>query len=172
MPHNFAKYIKKKTQKMMIRLKNLNGTPYAIAAGFACGIAVSFTPFIGFHMILAALTAWLIRANIVASAIGTLIGNPWTFPFIWISVLYTGRFMLGLDAVTEKIDFTQIFESCFSSLLHLNFSSFTHDVWPVFYPMLIGCIPFYVATWLISYTMLKTGIEKIHTRKQTAKKDA
>ena len=31
------------------RLTRLPGTPHSIAAGFACGTAISFTPFIGFH---------------------------------------------------------------------------------------------------------------------------
>lgn len=159
------KYIKKQNHKIIIRLKNLHGTPYAIAAGFACGVAVSFTPFVGFHMVLAALTAWLIRSNIIASAIGTLIGNPWTFPFIWVSVLYTGRWMLGLDSAAGKIDFMHVFEAGFSALCHLDFVTFAHDVWPVFYPMMIGCVPFYVASWIISYKLLKSGIEKINRRK-------
>ena len=30
------------------------GTPYRIAAGFACGAAISFTPFLGLHFVLAA----------------------------------------------------------------------------------------------------------------------
>ncbi|MFR8207121.1 MAG: DUF2062 domain-containing protein [Alphaproteobacteria bacterium] len=33
----------------------------------------------GFHLLLAALTAWIIRGNILASALGTAAGNPWTF---------------------------------------------------------------------------------------------
>jgi uncharacterized protein (DUF2062 family) len=45
------------------RLGRLPGTPYRIAAGFACGAAVSFTPFIGFHILLAMLFALLIRGK-------------------------------------------------------------------------------------------------------------
>jgi hypothetical protein len=35
------------------------------------------------HFVLSALLAYIARANIIASAIGTVVGNPWTFPFIW-----------------------------------------------------------------------------------------
>ena len=55
------------------RLGRLPGTPYRVAAGFACGAAVSFTPFMGFHFVGAALLALLIRGNVIASAIGTAI---------------------------------------------------------------------------------------------------
>ena len=94
-------YLNKFGKKVLIRLKRLQGTPYSIATGFACGVAISFTPFIGFHMILAALTAWLIRGNIIASAIGTIVGNPWTFPFIWLAVFvnYHSRDVFGTREV-------------------------------------------------------------------------
>ena len=45
---------------MTHRIKRLPGTPQSIAAGVACGVAASFTPFIGLHFVLAALFAWLV----------------------------------------------------------------------------------------------------------------
>ena len=78
------------------RVARLPGTPYSIAAGFACGAAISFTPFMGFHFIGAALFAWLIGGNLLASALGTVIGNPWTFPFIWAWIYMLGSWILGL----------------------------------------------------------------------------
>ena len=72
-----------------------------------------FTPFVGFHFVLAAITAWIVRGNILASAIGTAAGNPWTFPFIWVSVLYTGRKILGLEyADAVNVNFETVFTNC------------------------------------------------------------
>ena len=45
------------------RLGRLPGTPYRIAAGFACGAAISFTPFLGLHFVLAALGALALRTG-------------------------------------------------------------------------------------------------------------
>ena len=39
--------------------------------------------------------AYIVRANIVAAAIGTVAGNPWTFPFIWLWTYWLGRKILG-----------------------------------------------------------------------------
>lgn len=153
-------------KKLLIRLKNLHGSPYSIAAGFACGVAVSFTPFIGFHLVLAAITAWILRGNIIASAIGTLIGNPWTFPFIWVAVLSTGRFFLGFDNLNTNVDFLQTFDSVMRSLFTFNFSSFGRDVWPIFYPMLVGCIPYYIIAWFLAYFPIKQMLVTIEKRKQ------
>src|SRR3546814_18720031 len=64
------------------RLRRLPGPPYRIAAGFASGAAISFTPFIGLHFVLATLLALCIRGNILAPALGTTVGNPCTLPLI------------------------------------------------------------------------------------------
>ena len=78
------------------RIARLPGTSYYIAAGFATGVAISFTPFVGFHLILAGLVTWMLGGSLVAMALGTLIsGNPWTFPFIWISSYKLGQLMMG-----------------------------------------------------------------------------
>lgn len=169
---NIKTYWNRNSKKILVRLKRLQGTPYSIAAGFACGIAISFTPLIGFHMILAALTAWLIRGNIIASAIGTIIGNPWTFPFIWAAVLYTGHFLLGHTQIATNIDFLATFKAAGDALYSLNWHKFGQDVWPIIYPMLIGCIPFYIASWIISYKLMKKTMDKLEQRKQQKQKEA
>lgn len=80
------------------RLKRLPGTPHSIAAGVACGVFISFTPFIGFHLLGAAVLALLVRGNYIAAFVGTLAGNPWTFPFIWLLIYQFGIYILGPEA--------------------------------------------------------------------------
>lgn len=116
------------------RVKRLPGSPYSISAGLACGAAVSFTPFIGLHFLLGALIAWLIGGNLLASAIGTAIGNPWTFPFIWALIYRIGIWMLGWDvghALPEGLSMAYIFEHPQAILL----------------PMALGSIPTSLAVW-------------------------
>ncbi len=138
------------------RLANLQGTPYSIAAGVACGAAISFTPFVGAHLVLAMMTAWLIRANVVAAALGTAVGNPWTFPFIWPAVFYVGRKLLGMEGNTEKIiDFSDVFSKAYKALVNLDFSLFFNDIWPILKHMMVGCVPFYVIVWVGCYYILK-----------------
>ena len=164
-------YFDRYGKKILVRLKRLQGTPHSIAAGFACGVAISFTPLVGFHVLLAALTACLIRGNIIASAIGTLIGNPWTFPFIWVAVLYTGHLILGHSELTENVDFLHTFKLAGDALYNLNWQKFGHDVWPIFFPMLVGCIPFYIAFWIISYKLMESTLYRLEKRKQSKSGD-
>lgn len=150
---------------MLLRLNRLSGTPKTIAAGVACGAAISFTPFVGFHLILAAVTAFIVRGNIVASAIGTIVGNPWTFPFIWVSVLYTGRVILGQTG-EGRVEFVPIFEKAFHALMTFDFRLLASDVWPVIWPMIVGCIPYYIITWVISYYLVKKALDKIEASRK------
>lgn len=77
------------------RVMRLSASPHVIAVGFASGVFVSFTPFIGFHLLFAAFVAMSLGGNILASAIGTFVGgSPLTFPFIWAITYKLGAFAL------------------------------------------------------------------------------
>lgn len=83
---------------VMHRLRRLPDAPHRIARGIAAGTFISFTPLFGFHFMGAALIAWVVRGNIMASLLGTFVGNPVTFPFIAAASLETGRWLLGIPA--------------------------------------------------------------------------
>lgn len=124
------------------RVMRLHGTPYSIAAGFACGAAASFTPFVGFHFMLAALCAWLIGGHILASAIGTAVGNPWTFPFIWAWLLRFGEWMLGGEMGNHLAD-------------EISMSYIFNNFWHVMFPMIIGSLPTAPVVWFVTYQPLR-----------------
>ena len=151
---------RRSTQYIFHRIGRLPGTSYAVAAGFACGAAISFTPFVGFHFVLGGIIAWLIRANITAAVIGTAIGNPWTFPFIWTLIfnvgIKIGAFSDSVDA--NQLNFSQIFSSSLKAVMNLDMSYLLETAWPVFWPMLIGGIPTFILVWLGTYFPLKMFI--------------
>lgn len=84
------------------RVRRLPDTPEKIARGVAAGVFAAFTPFYGFHFITAAIIAWVIRGNLIASAIGTFFGNPMTYVPIGVICLQTGYFLLGGTFEEEK----------------------------------------------------------------------
>ena len=135
------------------KLKRLQGSPYAIACGFACGAAVSFTPFIGFHFILAAVLAWALRGNIIASAIGTAVGNPWTFPFIWAGIMWIGTWILGYERgqdLPAELTFGTIFE----------------EPGTVLVPMLVGGLPTGVIVWLLIFFPIRRVVGNYQHHRQ------
>jgi len=140
------------TKYLAHRVRRIPGTPYAIAAGFACGAAISMTPFPGFHFILAAILAWIIGGSILAAAIGTAVGNPWTFPFIWIWIYQLGGWILGTgDALAERT---------------ITLGYLLDHPMDVFLPMLVGSIPTASLIWIIFFLPLRRMVEsyQVHRR--------
>lgn len=136
------------------RLGRLPGTPYRIAAGFACGAAVSFTPFIGAHFVLAALLSLLLRGNILASAIGTVVGNPWTFfLFIWPVTYKIGQTLLGVEA--DELDVENV------TVMYL-----AENFWSVFWPMTVGGIPSAVVAWFVAFVPIYVIVQQYQRARQ------
>jgi hypothetical protein len=84
-------------QYLRLRLTRLPDEPHRIARGVFAGVFMSFTPFLGFHFLLAALLAWMIRGNILAAMLATFVGNPLTTPFIAITSVGLGNWMMGQE---------------------------------------------------------------------------
>ena len=76
------------------RIKRLPDSPHRIALGLSFGVFASFSPFFGFHFVLGALLAYVFKANIFASILGTFFANPITFPFIAAISVRMGVFIL------------------------------------------------------------------------------
>ena len=55
------------------RFYRMSESNYSMAMGFTCGAMLSFTPFVGFHFIIAGFIAYSIKASIFMAAIGTLV---------------------------------------------------------------------------------------------------
>lgn len=134
------------------RIVRLPDTPHRIAAGFASGVAASITPLIGFHFLLAGLLAWMLRGNIIASAIGTAVGNPWTFPFIWLITYKLGAQVLGRVADENAVK-------------GLSIENLFNDPGAVLGPMLLGAVPLALLSWCGTYFILKYMIAFYRARK-------
>ena len=80
---------------LLWRIRRMPGTPHAVAAGFAAGAAMSMTPFLGGHLLLAFGLAYLTGGNLLAAALGTLVGNPWVLPLILAIAYRLGCLALG-----------------------------------------------------------------------------
>ncbi len=120
------------------RISRMSGSPYSLACGFACGASVSFTPFIGFHLILGAVLAYVMRGNILTSWIGTLIGNPWTFPFILVLINKIGVFitpLIGFDVLLNLHNDSGLYFFIISQLLPMAIGGAILSIllWPLFF---------------------------------------
>ena len=133
-----------------LKLIRVRDSHEKLAIGFACGSMVSFSPFIGFHFFLAVILSYVLRGNIVASLIGTFVGNPFTFPFIWIFIYQVGNIF---------------FKNNQNFALELTFESILNQGYDILIPMLIGSLVVSIPIWLISYYTVKFLMASFKKRK-------
>ncbi|WP_312846869.1 DUF2062 domain-containing protein [Stappia sediminis] len=127
------------------RILRLTGSPHAIALGFAAGAFASITPLIGFHFILSFIIAFIIGGNMLAAALGTAVGNPFTFPFIWTSTYKLGTLILHGEARHFRSNALK------GELGETLFEKSLDTLWPVLKPMFVGSIPIGIAVGVLSY---------------------
>ena len=144
------------------RIIRLPGTPTSIAVGFASGVAASFTPFLGFHFIIGGALAMLFRGNVLASAIGTFFGNPWTFILIWLADYEIGVSVihsLGYGADLRVLSIEELGEAMGRVMQFMSFSGtvawadLAGDFEQVFTPMFIGGIVLGSVAWVVSFLL-------------------
>lgn len=140
---------------VVYRLRRLSDTPHAVALGFAIGVFTAVTPFLGTHMVLAALFAWVIGGSVVAALLGTFVGNPLTYPLFWYSTYEVGNLMLGGEVSKRSIDLSGgIFQKSLEQL------------WPILKPMTLGSIPVGLVLAALSYVLVKPMVEAYKNRRR------
>lgn len=152
----------------MARMQRLPSTPDRLAGGFAIGAAASCLPYVGLHFILGAAFAWLLRANVVASAIGTLVGNPWTFPLIWWGSYRLG-ISLGFNLMAEGREVRdpglQI-TAAWDALTRFDLGATLAHAWPVLLPMTVGGAVIGATIGIMSYLLLYPAVAAAQRRRQ------
>jgi uncharacterized protein (TIGR03546 family) len=82
-------------KKRIKHILSLDNHPGHIAAGFAVGVFISFTPFFGLHTTIALVAAFLFRLNKLTCITGSLVNTPLTVPPILVVSYKLGRVLLG-----------------------------------------------------------------------------
>jgi len=143
------------TRYVVYRLRRLSATPHAIALGFAAGAFTAATPYLGTHMVMAAFMTWAIGGNIVAALLGTFVGNPITYPFIWYATYEVGNVLLGNRGVQKHITLSgDIFQTSVAKL------------WPILKPMTLGSIPVGFAIAVAVYFLVRPMVEAYQHRRR------
>tara|TARA_Y200000002_G_scaffold202101_1_gene166747 strand:+ start:213 stop:851 length:639 start_codon:yes stop_codon:yes gene_type:complete len=164
-----------------IRLKRIPDTPHKISLGMSCGIFASFTPLFGLHFLIAGLLSYVLRANVLASLIGTFVGNPITFPIITVFNLKIGEWILGSSEYSSD-DGGKIFEG-FLDFIFLIYKSFFTDgsigensvprmnefFNGVFIPYSLGGFIFGVIIAIISYFLLRPLVSTYQKKRDRLK---
>ncbi len=145
------------------RLRRLPDPPHKIARGVAVGIFVCFTPFFGFHFVLAIILTFVMQGNILAALLATFFGNPLTFPIIATVSIELGSWMLGMQHALPLPELVDAFSEASLELWRNVTAIFTAEVahWNrlgdfyhrVFLPYMIGGIIPGIATAILGYML-------------------
>ena len=126
------------------RMFRRSDSAYAITAGLALGVSISFSPLVGTHFVQAAFFAYFLRANLFAAVLGTMFGNPTTFPLIWWGSYELGEWVFHLFGYTQLRDLPD-------AGLTLGYL-FAHP-YKLLMPMMVGGYMLALVTWPIAYML-------------------
>ena len=94
-------------KKAYYRFLKIRGNPREIALGFALGLFVGMTPFMGLHTAIAVPLAALFKWNKFSSALAVWISNPLSAPFIYGSTYFIGaKVLLIQDGYKLPVEFS------------------------------------------------------------------
>ena len=158
------------------RMFRTGDSTYKIAAGLAMGAALSFTPFLGTHILQAMFMSWLIRASVVSGAVGTAVGTPWTYPIMFILAYKLGIWLcatLGISDFSVLPDNVVIAEADHEPWLFLQ-HMVAHPV-KILLPLAIGGYLCAAIAWPVYYALLYYPVrwfKKAYVRKRHHKRKA
>ena len=129
---------------IFLRMTRMRGSTHNVALSFAIGVFVACTPFLGLQMALAALLAFAIGGSASAAVLGTFVGNPVTWPAIWLASHSVGSFLISSMSAFDQTAFVNDATRLVEAIARVEHASISH-AWmmllPVLEPMIIGSLP-------------------------------
>lgn len=140
-------------RKWMDRLLHIHDTPRRTAAAFALGVFFGFSPFLGFHTVMALGCAFLFNLNRVAVLVGVYSNLPWIIAAWYAVTTAFGAWLLrsglphGFGETLRELFELSLFQPDFWNRLWDLVQPF---FWPYFVGSLIGAgVLAAVAYWLL-----------------------
>ena len=118
----------------------------------AIGAFVSANPLLGTHILWGALIIYFIGGNFIAAVAGTWVGNPISFPFIWLATYNIGHFLLGTSGASGEVP-------------TLSFSTLTEAPLETILPMMIGWVPVGLVLGFATYYPSLWAVQAYQTRR-------
>ncbi|HUG52830.1 MAG TPA: DUF2062 domain-containing protein [Vicinamibacteria bacterium] len=128
-------------------------TPHRTALAFGVGVVIAFSPFLGIHLAIALLVAFLFRLNRVAILLGTYLNNPWTLAPMYLAGTTLGCLLLGvssdgLDAIDWELRGGAFFAGLAATLR------------PYLWPFVLGNTVLGLAVGAAGYLVLRRVLER------------
>lgn len=147
---------------------HLDEEPWRIAAGMAVGVFISFTPFYGFHTLMALGCAFAFRFNKVATLTGAWLNLPWFAPFVYGFSLKVGEFILS-GGTGSRLDWGTLAEVAKPYLKAApsreGARSLLHLLWQLMFvaskPLVVGTTVVGLAAGLVTYVVTLEAVKDV-----------
>ncbi|MFZ0611090.1 MAG: DUF2062 domain-containing protein [Desulfobacterales bacterium] len=146
------------------RFLKIRGQPREIALGFALGLYVGMTPFIGLHTVMAVPLAALLKWNKISAAVAVWFTNAATAPFIYSVTYLVGARIAGIKKVFSWADIES-----FSAVYHLILKT-PEIIWAMVIGGAILGVPLAVAGYYLAYYIVDRYQEKTRIKRAASKK--
>lgn len=146
------------------RIRRLPDTPQKVARGMFAGTLVSMLPLPGMQLVVGGVLAWAIRGNIFAALLCAFISNPLTTPFIAVSSITVGQWLIGGEATLTPRMVANAFAEAGRDLWHNTQALFDDDMsaswvglakfWETVYlPYFTGALVIGVISGVVAYQL-------------------
>lgn len=132
-------------RKAISSLLKVPDTPERTAFGFAIGVLIGFSPFLGLHTVMGVAVAFLFRLNKIAVMLGVWSNVPWLVIPFYSFATWVGVKVIGLP---EGIHLPSIE---FSDLFRTEFWIWLGSQWQLLLPAFIGSLLLSVILAAIAY---------------------
>lgn len=151
--------------RVYTRFVKIRGNPREISLGFALGIFVGMSPFMGLHTAIAVFLAALLKWNKISAALAVWISNPLTAP-----VIYGFTYVIGAKTLNFKNHYQLPNAFDLDSLLYIIRSA-PELIWVLVVGGIATGLPLAVFSYFIAHKTI-TGYRESLRHKQAVEKAA
>jgi uncharacterized protein len=145
------------------RFLKIRGQPREIALGFALGLFVGMTPFIGLHTVMAVPLAALLKWNKISAAVAVWFTNAATAPFIYSITYIVGAHIVGIKKVFSWKDIESL-SAVYRLILHTP-----EMIWAMVIGGVVLGLPLAVAGYYLAFFVVGRYREKIKIKRKESK---
>lgn len=162
-----VRYVLNRLRRFFVyRVLSLDDTPHRIALGVAIGIFVTWTPTIGFQMILTVALAWLLRANKLVGVPFVWISNPFTLVPIYGPNFLLGSWLLGGQYTWRQFDRAFHQAMAFHGVWYERVQAWWHAIWPIFMPLWLGSFLVGILLAILAYVLVYRAVLLFRLQRQ------
>jgi uncharacterized protein (DUF2062 family) len=142
------------------RLLRLKEPPERTALAYAIGVSIGFSPFLGFHVVLALLVILLFKVNRLAIFAGVFTNTPWTVAPAATLGTALGFRLLGTRGSLPELSDERLFSAAF-------FRELIGDIEHLLLPFIVGNLALAVAAGTVAYVVSRSLLVRYRRRRRS-----